>query len=188
MTADVVLSSILALYLHGFSTFVQPVVSLSFKMLVEQHCWSLVLQPCSGWCMWGRRIRVQVTSRSQRGGHCQRRLLQLVSCHQAKALLIAISWTAKGLANERGDGVMVFAERGSELPVQIKRSCGPVFVWGSGFGQRSGLSRDRDREDLSRASAAFGNKLVGETLLHSTAVDHREWGGSLSHHRAENIQ
>lgn len=51
MTADIVLSSILALYLHGFSTFVQPVVSLSFKMLVEQHCWSLVLRAAmSGTC------------------------------------------------------------------------------------------------------------------------------------------
>lgn len=48
MTADVVLSSILALYLHGFSTFVQPVVSLSFKVLVEQHYWSLVLQQWLG--------------------------------------------------------------------------------------------------------------------------------------------
>lgn len=58
--------------------------------------------------MWGRRIRGQVSSCSQRGGHCPRRLLQLVSCHQTKALLIANSWTAKGLANERRDGVMVF--------------------------------------------------------------------------------
>lgn len=69
MTVDVVLSSILALYVHGFSTFVQPVVSLSFEMLAEKHCWSLVLQPWLGlvWYMWGRRIRGQVTSRSQRG-------------------------------------------------------------------------------------------------------------------------
>lgn len=60
------------------------------------------------WYMWGRRMRGQVSSCSQRGGHCPGRLLQLVSCHQTKAPLIANSWTAKGLANERGDGVMVF--------------------------------------------------------------------------------
>lgn len=177
MTADVVLSSILALYLHGlFSTFVQPVVSLSFKRLAEQHCWSLVLQPWLGlvWYMWGRCIRGQVTSRSQRGATVHCRLLQLVSCHQTKALLITNSWTAKGLANECRDGVMVFVERGSRVPIQIKRSFGPVFVWGSQFGQRSSPSRDRDLEDFSRASTAFTNNLVGETVLYSTAVDHSE--------------
>ncbi|KAK5892823.1 hypothetical protein CesoFtcFv8_013173 [Champsocephalus esox] len=57
--------------------------------------------------------------------------------------------------------------------VQMKRSLGPVFVCGSGSGQLSSPSRDRDLEDLSRASAAFRNKLVGETVLCSTAVDHR---------------
>lgn len=72
---------------------------------------------------------------------------------------------------------MVFAECGSR--VQIKRSFGPVFVCGSQFGQRSSPSRDRDLEDLSRASAAFRNKLVGETVLYSTAVDHSQWRGSL---------
>lgn len=136
---------------------------------------------CSGldWYMWGRRIRGQVTSRSQRGGQCPHRLLQLVSCHQTKVLLIANSWTAKGLANERRDGVMVFAERSGRVPVQIKKSFGPAFVWGSRFGQWAGPSRDRDLEDLSRASAAFRNKLVGETALYGTAVDHSGWKGSL---------
>lgn len=110
--------------------------------------------------MLGRCIRGQVSKRSA-GGHCPRRLLQLVSCHQTKELLITNSWTAKGLANERRDGVTVFAERGSRVPVQIKRSFGPVFVWGSQLGQRSSPSRDQDLEDLSRASAAFINKLVG---------------------------
>lgn len=160
---------------------VQPVVSLSFKMLVEQNYRSLVPEPWLGhaWYMWGRRIRGQVTSHSQKGGHCPARLLQLVSCHQTKALLITNSWAAKGRANEHRDGVCRAAA------VQIKRSFGPVFVWGSQFSQRSGPSRDQDLKDLSRAPAAFRNKLVGETMLYSTAVDHSEWKrkfrGSLSH-------
>lgn len=142
-----------AIFTWVFWTFVQSVVSLSFKLLAERP----QQRRAPAWYMWGRRIRGQVTSISQRGGQCPRQLLQLVSCHQAKAVLIANSWTAKGPANERRDGVMVFAEHGSRGPVQIRRSLGPVFVWGS----QSGPSRDRDLEDLSRASAAFVNKLVG---------------------------
>lgn len=55
---------------------------------------------------------------------------------------------------------MVFAEHDSWVPVQIKRSLYEDLSLASSPGPAGTGS-----EDLSRASAAFGNKLVGETEL-----------------------
>lgn len=68
-------------------------------------------------------------------------------------------------------------------PSKSRGVFGPVFVWGSRFGQRSSPSRDRDLKDLSRASAAFRNKLVGETMLYSGESQwmKRKFRRSLSH-------
>lgn len=115
------------------------------------------------WYMCGRRIRGQVSSCSQRGGHCPRRLLQLVSCHQTKALLIANSWTAKGLANERRDGVMVFCRVARPNREELRPAlCPRISPWPA----TPAPAGPGDPEDLSRAAAAFGNKLSEGTELH----------------------
>lgn len=89
-----------------------------------------------------------------------------MSCHQTKAVLITHSRRAKGLANERRDGVAVFAERDTRVPVQIKGSQGPVFVSGSRFWLAVWSLQGRDVKDLSRAATAFRNKLVREMEPH----------------------
>lgn len=115
------------------------------------------------WYMWGRRIRGQVSSCSQRGGHCPRRLLPLVSCHPTKALLIANSWTAKGLANERRDGVMVFCRVARPNREELRPAlCPRISPWPA----TPAPAGPGDPEDLSRAAAAFGNKLSEGTERH----------------------
>lgn len=51
--------------------------------------------------------------------------------------------------------------------VQIERSCGPLFVRESRLGQPLRPQQGQgDLEDLSRAAAAFENKLSERTELH----------------------
>lgn len=68
---------------------------------------------------------------------------------------------------------MAFAEGGSGVPVQNERSsrarlCLRISVLPAAWPQQGPGSRGFEY----RASEAFGNKLVGETELYSTAVDH----------------
>lgn len=138
-------------------------LTLGFNMSIQQTHSSAGLHSALVWYMWGRRIRGQVSSCSQRGGHCPRRLLQLVSCHQTKALLIANSWTAKGLANERRDGVMVFCRVARPNREEPRPALCPRISPRPATAAPAG---PRDPEDLSRAAAAFGNKLSEGTELH----------------------
>lgn len=137
----------------------------SYNVISELLYWSLILLPwrCLSSYIWGR----------DGGDYPHPLLLQLVTGHQTKMLLMTNSWPATGPPNDCRDGVVVFAEHGDRMPKSWRSF--RVFVWGSQFCQRSSPSRAPDLKDLSRASTAFTNKLVGEMILYSTAVDHCKW-------------